>query len=115
MKHNMSISAVRHLVIFLAACLLPATSLAVVFMETHLASGNIVQIFDDNSVKLNDGVTYTPSRENLSVTVQQGKPVTLRYVVNHEGKKLFFDFAPGLNSLQPLPQISKRVKDDRPK
>lgn len=115
MKHSRSISAFRHLVFFLALCLLPAVGLAAVVIESYRASGTIVQILGDNSVKLDDGVTYTPAREDLVVTVQAGQPVTLLYGVNAEGKNIFFDFAPGLNSLQRPAQVTEQVNDNSAK
>lgn len=96
---------------FLIVGLYPLSAKAVVVVQSAIASGNVLQKHKDNAVTLDNGVTYHPSREDLEVTVPTGQPVTLRYMVDTEGENNFFEFAPGLNSLQPLPKRFGRQPD----
>ena len=97
----------------LTLCLYPALGLAVVAVQTEIVSGIIVQKSEDHAVKLDNGEIYQPSRNDIDLTVNIGEPVTLRYVVEEE-RNVFFEFAPGLNSLtnNNRPPVEK---DNRPK
>jgi hypothetical protein len=80
-------------------CCIPNISGAAVSIHTEIAWGHITQIYANHSVALDDGKIYYPSRGNLIVNIPVGGEVTLGYVVK-EGKNIFFEYAPGLNSLQ---------------
>nr|MDA3834117.1 hypothetical protein [Spirochaetales bacterium] len=61
-------------------CLFPAMSWARLVVQTEIVSGKIVHAYDDHSVKLNNGKTYQPSREGLTIDLPVGASVTLRIV-----------------------------------
>ena len=82
--------------------LLPAMSQAALVLQTKVVSGNIVQHNTDQSVRLDDGKLYYPSRSGLIINLPTGKDVTLRYFIEGENKNFFFEYAPGLNSLQEI-------------
>lgn len=95
-------------------CFFPAMSWAVLVVQTEVVSGNIVRKYGDHSVKLDNGEIYRPSRKGLVVELPVGEPITLRYFVEEADKNVFFEFAPGLNSLKkPGPVFPK--KDNSPK
>ena len=99
-------SALISLLFLLTLCLYPAQSEAAQAIQTEVVSGNIIQKFEDNAIKLDNGEMYQPSRAGLVVNAEIGEPISLRYVVESEGKNVFFEFAAGLNSLkksQPAP------------
>ena len=107
---------IKYLVLFcvcfsMISCLLPATSWARLVIETEVVSGSITRKYADHSVALDNGKKYQPSRKGLSIDLPVGKTVTLR-VVKEAGKNIFFDFAPGLNSLKELPPMPQ--KDNSP-
>jgi hypothetical protein len=89
-------------------------SWAVLVVQTEVVSGNIAQKYEDRSVKLDNEKVYQPSREGVSIDLPVGSPVTLRYVVENSGKNIFFEFAPGLNSLKQLEPVLPK-KDNSPK
>lgn len=95
----------------LILCLLPCTSRAVLVVKTEIVSGKIVQIYINGSVKLDNGVVYLPSRQGLNVNMRAGEAVTLRYIVETSGEKKFFEFAPGIGSLKPLPPYVPKAED----
>lgn len=106
-----------HLAYFVAliVCLLPCTSGAVLVAKTEVVSGKIVQIYGNRSVKLDNGVIYLPSRKGLSVNLQPGAAVTLRYMVETSGEKKFFEYAPGIGSMEPLPPYAPKAEERRDK
>lgn len=81
-------------------CLYPAISWSALAVRSEIVSGIIVQKFDNNSIKLDNGKIYQPSRKGLIVTLQPGESITLRYVTDENGNFEFFEYAPGLNSLK---------------
>jgi hypothetical protein len=82
-------------------------------VQTEVVSGNITHKYENHAVKLDNGKTYQPSREGLSINLPVGEPVTLR-IVEETDKNVFFEFAPGLNSLEKIePGLPK--KDSGPK
>jgi hypothetical protein len=89
------------------SCLLPTMSWARLVVKTGVVSGNIAQIYGNHAVKLDNGKTYQPSREGLSIDLPVGEPVTLR-IVEETDKNIFFEFAPGLNSLKELVPVSPK-------
>lgn len=95
----------------MSLCLLPMVCWAALVVETAVVSGKIVQINTDHSVKLDNGIVYQPSRQTLNVDLAVGAPVTLRYMVEGEGGKVFFEYAPGLDSLSPLPRYAPSAED----
>lgn len=103
------------LVGLLILCLLPMGSLAALVVQTEVASGKIVQLNADHSVKLDNGMSYRPSRPGLTVDVPAGAPVTLRYYVESSGDKVFFEYAPGLDALAPLPPYVPDEKERKNK
>lgn len=88
--------------------LLPAMSWAALAAQTEVVSGKIVQQYPDHSVRLDNGKAYYPSREGIITNVQIGDPVTLRYSIEPDGKNIFFEFAPGLGSLQKIAPPAQR-------
>jgi hypothetical protein len=82
-------------------------------VQTAVVSGNITHKFEDSSVKLDNGKVYQPSRQELVLNLSVGEPVTLRYMVE-ESKNVFFEFAPGLNSLQEIEAV-RPEEDNSPK
>jgi len=95
----------------LILCLLPCVSGAVLVAQTELVSGKIAQINDDHSVTLDDGSVYRPSRQGLKVDLRPGEAVTLRYLVEPSGDKMFFEYAPGMKSLEPLKPYSPKPEE----
>ena len=85
------------------SCLFPAMSWAALAVKTEVVSGKIVQNNADRSVWLDNGNIYHPRREGLAINLKVGEPVTLRYVIEPDNKNVFFEFAPGLNSLKEIP------------
>jgi len=108
MRDKIKKSTLIYLFFVAVSCLFPAMSWAVLAVQTEVASGNIVQKYEDHSVKLDNGIVYHPSRQGLVINVQVGEPVTLRYVVEDPDKNVFIEFAPGLHSLNELPPESSR-------
>lgn len=92
----------------LILCLLPCVGGAALVIKTELVSGKIVQIYGDRSVKLDNGFVYLPSRKGLKVNLPAGEAVTLRYTGEVSGKKVFFEYAPGMGSLSPLVPYSPK-------
>lgn len=92
-------------------CLLPSASGAVLAVKTELVSGKIVQIYNNRSVKLDNGSVYRPSRKGLKIDIQTGEAVTLRYLVETSGEKVFFEYAPGMGSLAPLAPYSPKAEE----
>ena len=95
-------------------CLLSSTTWAAIAIQTEVVSGMIVKVGSDHSVRLDNGKIYHPSRPELKIDSQAGQPITLRYTAVKGEKNIFFEYAPGLNSLQKKPQPSFR-KDNTPK
>lgn len=91
-----------------AICSFSTNSHAVVAVQTDVASGRIVEKYDNNAVKLDDGNVYYPSRKDLAIDLQVGAPVTLRYVVQDSDKYVFFTFSPGFNSLEKLKPVDPK-------
>lgn len=102
-------SALVSLFIWMAFCLYPATSWPALAVKTEVISGIIVQKLANNAVELDNGKIYQPSREGLVVNLQEGEPVSLRYYIEDSVVNVFFEFAPGLNSLKNLePTTAKK-------
>lgn len=87
----------------MALCLLPAVVSAALTVQTAIVSGRIVTHYENNSVKLDNGAVYRPSRKGLKVALRPGEAVTLRYYREQYGGLVFFEYAPGVNSLPALP------------
>jgi hypothetical protein len=81
--------------------LIPVLSWAMLSVQTDVVSGNITNKHADRSVKLDNGKTYRPSRDELVIDLKVGAPVTLRYMVE-DSINIFFEFAPGLDSLEKV-------------
>ena len=90
------------------SCLFPAMSWSAVAVKTEVVSGKIVQNNADRSVWLDNGNIYYPGHKELNINLKVGEPVTLRYVTEPGNKNVFFDFAPGLNSIQEIPLPTPR-------
>ncbi|MDR3631395.1 MAG: hypothetical protein P4L42_13785 [Desulfocapsaceae bacterium] len=91
-------------------CLIPLLSRAAIMIQTAVISGNISAINTDSSVRLDNGKTYFPSRNDLRINLPAGAAVTLRYYVEGEEKNVYFQYAPGQNSLNentPEPPVNK--------
>jgi len=114
MRDKIEKSALICLFFLAAFCLYPAMTRAVVAIQTEVVSGNIAQKYENNAVKLDNGEIYQPSRKGLVVNLQIGEAVTLRYYVKNSETNVFFEFAPGLNSLNEQDPASVK-KDNSPK
>ncbi len=93
--------------------ILPVMSWSMLVVQTEVVSGNISNKFADHSIKLDNEKIYRPSRKGLVLDLPVGEPVTLRYMVE-DSKNVFFEFAPGLNSLKELEPVHS-LKDNIPK
>lgn len=109
MQNIVGKSALLGFLFFVTVNLHSTQSEAAIAVQTQIASGYIKQIFNNNSIKLDNDQTYQASRKNLAINAEAGDPITLRYVVESDGINVFFESAPGLHSLKntPLP-ISKK-------
>jgi hypothetical protein len=81
------------------SCLLATMSSARLAVQSEVVSGSITHKYDDHSVALDNGKTYQPSREGLIIDLSVGDSVTLR-IIEETDKNVFFEFAPGVNSLK---------------
>ena len=57
----------------------------------------------DQAIRLDNGQTYHPSHQELAPGVAVGQPITLRYFVEGGEKNVYFEYAPGVNSLKEIP------------
>jgi len=89
--------------------LLPVMSWAAIAVQTHAASGNIIQIEENGAIKLDNSKLYHPSRKGLVNDLQVNQSITLRYVVENGEKNVFFEYAPGLNSLEEGASVPSRT------
>ena len=87
---------------------------AAVAVQVETVSGIIVAKAADRAIRLDNGQTYQPARPDLAPGVAVGQPITLRYYIEGGERNVFFEFAPGLNSLKELPP-AKPPEDDGPK
>ncbi|MBV5327236.1 MAG: hypothetical protein JZU65_06280 [Chlorobium sp.] len=85
----------------LISVLFPVTTMAGLEMQIDTVSGKITHKYPNHSLQLDNGKTYYASREGLVVNLSLGEAVTLRYMIE-DSKSIFFEFAPGFNSLQKL-------------
>ena len=94
--------------------LFAAEGRAAVAVQVETVSGIIVAKAADQAIRLNNGQTYHPSRQELAPGVAVGQPITLRYFVEGGEKNVYFEYAPGVNSLKKLPPVTA-PEDDGPK
>jgi hypothetical protein len=87
--------------IFLLAAA-PYSSRAMVFIETHIATGAIAYL-QDKVITLDTGISYYPASPGIKVGVGVGSQVTLRFFTDPEGKNRYTQVAAGKNSLPPVP------------
>lgn len=113
MRDTIKKSVLIYTCFLVLSCLLPAMSWGRLAVQTDVVSGNITHKYENHAVKLDNGKTYQPSREGLSIDLPVGGPVTLR-IVEETDKNVFFEFAPGLNSLKKLVPVPLK-KDNSPK
>lgn len=102
------------LIFFIVFSLTPTICKAILAMKTETVSGILLVKNDDNSIQLDNGITYYPSRTDLVVSVEVGNPITLRFVVNSDSQKVFIESAPGINALEPSP-APQAIVDNTPK
>ncbi|MBP7517244.1 MAG: hypothetical protein KA768_05375 [Desulfobulbus sp.] len=102
------------MVLAVCAGLLPAEGRAAVAVQAETVSGIIVARATDQAIRLDNGQTYHPSRQELAPGVAIGQPITLRYFVEGGEKNVYFEYAPGVNSLKELPPVTA-PEDDGPK
>ena len=81
-------------------CCIPTLSKAIVGIQAQVVSGYITKLNMDHSVTLDNNKTYIPSRGSLIIDLPVGAAVTLEYYINNGNMNTFFEYAPGLNSLQ---------------
>lgn len=101
MRDKIKKSVLIYVCFSIISYLLPTISWALLAVQTGVVSGTIAQKYENHAVELDNGKTYQPSREGLSIDLPVGEPVTLR-IVEEMDKNIFFEFAPGLNSLKEL-------------
>ena len=87
---------------------------AAVAVQAETVSGIIVAKAADQAIRLDNGHSYHPSRQELAPGVAVGQPITLRYFVEGGEKNVYFEYAPGVNSLKKLPPVTA-PEDDGPK
>jgi hypothetical protein len=94
--------------IFLLAAV-PYSGRAMVFVETHIATGTITSL-QDRVITLDTGITYYPAGPGTKVEIRVGGQVTLRFFTDLEGKNQYTQVAAGKNSLPPVrpPMQTKR-------
>jgi hypothetical protein len=114
MSDTIGKSALSCLLLLGLLYLFPVMSSAKLMIETEVVSGIISEKFDNQAVRLNNGMIYQPSREGFVVDVQVGEPITLRCVVEDSKKNVYIEFAPGLHSLKGQKPASSN-KDLTPK
>jgi len=85
---------------------------AQVFVRTEVVSGKLLVVNVDNSIILDNKITYFPSRKSLRVGVKPGTVVTIRYAMQG-GRRIFSELALGRNSLQPSPASPTHPKNRR--
>jgi len=85
-------------------CMFPAANMAAVAVQSEIASGHVVKVSQDYSIEIDNGKVYHPSREELKINVAVGDPVSLKYVVQDADKNVYFEYAPGLNTLKNSPE-----------
>ncbi len=72
---------------------------AKIYVEFFVASGQIV-VLNENVITLDDGNRYYPESENQQLNVYAGQKVSIRYVIDEDGNRIYSKTAPGLNSLK---------------
>ena len=108
MGNNNAIPVSKIFLVTILTLFLPAMIWAAVAIETAIISGNVVQVEASHALHLDNGQTYYPSRKGLAPGVQVGQPVTLRYYVEGGEKNVFFEHAPGADSLKKTRPTSSR-------
>ena len=91
------------MVLALCAGLFAVEGRAAVAVQVETVSGVIVARAADQAIRLDNGKTYHPSRQELAPGVAVGQPITLRYFVEGGEKNVYFEYAPGVNSLKEIP------------
>lgn len=71
---------------------------AKVFFETQIVSGTITDI-RDNIIELDGYTNYYPANENLTIDLQIGTEVTIRYFISIDEVKKYLEYAPGLDTI----------------
>ena len=99
----MTLRHLRNLVLALCAGLFAVEGRAAVAVQAQTVSGIIVARAADQAIRLDNGQTYHPSRQELAPKVAVGQPITLRYYVEGGERTVFFEYAPGVNSLKEIP------------
>ena len=86
----------------LAFCvfMLPTHAISGTQFVTQTASGLIQRVQNDGAVRLDDGHTYFPALKDQHVSLAQGQAVTLRYFLREGTTRMYFEFAPGISSLE---------------
>lgn len=100
MRYRIRNTVLRMMVCLTMLCGLPASGWSMLVVQTRVVSGHIVNQQADHSVRLDDGKLYIPSRKELAIDLAVGSPVTLRYYIEGSKQNVYFEYAPGLNSLQ---------------
>ena len=102
------------MVLAVCAGLFAVEGRAAVAVQVETVSGIIVSRAADQAIRLDNGQTYHPSRQELAPGVAIGQPITLRYYIEGGEKNVYFEYAPGVNSLKKLPSVTA-PEDDGPK
>ena len=112
MRDSMKKIILGYICFLVLFCFLPIMSWARLSVQADVVSATIAEIYEDNSVKLDNGKIYYPSRDGLAVDLPVGAPVTLR-IVKEVDKDVFFEFLSGFNSLKKLDTPPSK-RDTRP-
>ena len=102
------------MVLAVCAGLFAVEGRAAVAVQVETVSGIIVAKAADQAIRQNNRQPYHPSRQELAPGVAVGQPITLRYFVEGGEKNVYFEYAPGVNSLKKLPPVTA-PEDDGPK
>jgi hypothetical protein len=90
------------MVLAVCAGLFTVEGRAAVAVQVETVSGVIVARATDQAIRLDNGQTYHPANQELAPAVAVGQAITLRYYVEGGERKVYFEYAPGANSLKEL-------------
>ncbi len=80
----------------------PLNTFGKMYVETFVASGRIVDI-RNNIITLDNGYSYLPIQEDMTLNVDTGQIITIRYIINNDNEKKYSELAPGKDSLEIMP------------
>ena len=96
--------------ILIVFCTFPSILTAKVFITTQIAYGQVVSITKENTIELDDGFLYYPAKKDTPCSVKPGEFISIRYFIDANDKKNYIEYAPGENSLKPVPLPKSTTK-----